>query len=350
MSKRQVMVGSVPMGGGAPVTVQSMCNTHTADVDATVKQILSLEQAGCEIVRVSVYDEDCAKAVKQIKQSIHIPLVADIHFDHRLAIAALISGVDKLRINPGNIGGAAKVKELAAAAKDHGAPIRVGVNGGSLERELLIKYGGPTADALAESALGHAALLEGAGFYDIVLSVKSSDVKMTVEANRILHEKTDYPLHIGVTEAGAGEQAVIKSAVGAGTLLIDGIGDTIRVSITGDPVNEPAAAIAILKAAGLRREGAEIISCPTCGRCKANLLEYVERVREVLPQKGRYFKVAVMGCAVNGPGEAKEADMGIAFAPKGCVLFEKGEKIASFHDWNEGISALITLAKGFSGE
>lgn len=350
MAKRQIFVGGVPMGGGAEVSVQSMCNTPTADVDATVRQILALEEAGCEIVRVSVYDMDCAKAVRQIKQGIHIPLVADVHFDHRLAVAALENGVDKLRINPGNIGGAKKVKELAAAAKDRGAPIRVGVNGGSLERELLAKYGGPTAAALAESALGHAALLEDAGFCDIALSVKSSDVKRTVEANRILHEKTDYPLHIGVTEAGAGEQAVVKSAVGAGALLIDGIGDTIRVSITGDPVKEPAAAIAILKAAGLRKSGAEIISCPTCGRCKADLLQHVEKVRSALPEKGRYVKVAVMGCAVNGPGEAKEADVGIAFSPGGCVLFKKGERIAVFHDWNDGISALIAEAKGLSGE
>lgn len=350
MAKKQIFVGGVPMGGGAEVSVQSMCNTPTADVDATAGQILRLEEAGCEIVRVSVYDMDCAKALRQIKQRIRIPLVADVHFDHRLAIAALENGVDKLRINPGNIGGAQKVKELAAAAKDHGAPIRVGVNGGSLERELLMKYGGPTAAALAESALGHAALLEDAGFYDIVLSVKSSDVKRTVEATRILHEKADYPLHIGVTEAGAGEQAVIKSAVGAGALLIDGIGDTIRVSITGDPVKEPAAAIAILKSAGLRRSGAEIISCPTCGRCKADLLQYVEKVRLALPEKGKHVKVAVMGCAVNGPGEAKEADVGIAFSPGGCVLFKKGERIAVFHDWNDGISALIAEAKGLSGE
>ncbi|MGI6150704.1 MAG: flavodoxin-dependent (E)-4-hydroxy-3-methylbut-2-enyl-diphosphate synthase [Christensenellales bacterium] len=350
MARRQVLVGNVPMGGGAEVSIQSMCNTHTADVDATVGQILRLEKAGCEIVRVSVYDMDCAHAIRKIKQQIHIPLVADVHFDHRLAVAALENGVDKLRINPGNIGGAKKVQELAAAAKDRGAPIRVGVNGGSLERELLMKYGGPTAEALAESALGHAALLENEGFYDIVLSVKSSDVKRTVQATRILHEKTDYPLHIGVTEAGAGEQALVKSAVGAGALLVDGIGDTIRVSITGDPVQEPAAALAILKAAGLRKSGVEIISCPTCGRCKAELLEYVEKVRAALPETGKYVKVAVMGCVVNGPGEAREADAGIAFSPGGCVLFKKGERIAVFQDYHEGISALIAEAKGLSGE
>ncbi|MGI6193576.1 MAG: flavodoxin-dependent (E)-4-hydroxy-3-methylbut-2-enyl-diphosphate synthase [Christensenellales bacterium] len=350
MTRKQVFVGGVPMGGGAPVTIQSMCNTHTADVDATVAQILRLEEAGCEIVRVSVYDMDCANAVKEIKKRIRIPLVADVHFDHRLAIAALENGVDKLRINPGNIGGAKKVQELAAAAKDRGAPIRVGVNGGSLERELLMKYGGPTAEALAESALGHAKLLENEGFYDIVLSVKSSDVKRTVQANRILHEKTIYPLHIGVTEAGAGEQALIKSAVGVGSLLIDGIGDTVRVSITGDPAQEPVAALAILKAAGLRKTGAEIISCPTCGRCKADLLQYVEKVRAALPQTGRYIKVAVMGCVVNGPGESKEADIGIAFSPGGCVLFKKGDRIAAFHDYEEGIDALIAEAKGLSGE
>mgnify|MGYP000158889336 FL=1 len=350
MAARQVLVGGVPMGGGAPVTIQSMCNTHTADVDATVAQILRLEEAGCEIVRVSVYDMDCAKAIRDIKRRVHIPLVADVHFDHRLAIAALENGVDKLRINPGNIGGEKKVKELAAAAKDRGAPIRVGVNGGSLERDLLMKYGGPTAEALAESALGHAALLEKEGFYDIVLSVKSSDVRRTVQANRILREKTDYPLHIGVTEAGAGEQALFKSAIGVGALLLDGIGDTVRVSITGDPVQEPLAALEILKAAGLRKTGAEIVSCPTCGRCRADLLQYVERVKSALPRTGKPIKVAVMGCVVNGPGESREADVGIAFSPGGCVLFKKGEKIASFHDYEEGIDALIAEAKGLSGE
>lgn len=349
MMIRKVVVGGVTIGGGAPVSVQSMCNTDTADADATAAQILRLEQAGCEIVRVSVYSEDCAKAIKAIKKQIHIPLVADVHFDHKLALAALENGADKLRINPGNIGGPEKVRELAKAAKDADAPIRVGVNGGSLERDLLKKHGGPTAEALAESAIGHAALLEDAGFSDIVLSVKSSDVKTTVLATRMLREMTDYPLHIGVTEAGAGEQALIKSAIGAGALLLDGIGDTLRVSITGDPVKEPAAAIAVLKAVGLRKSGAEIVSCPTCGRCKTDLLSHVNRVKDSLPDSGRYIKVAVMGCAVNGPGEAREADVGIAFAPGGCVLFHKGERCGVFHNYDEGIDALIIEAKRLMG-
>lgn len=325
---RRVWVGNVPVGGGAPVSIQSMTNTDTRDADATIRQILALEHAGCEIVRVSVYDMDCARAIREIKRNIHIPLVADIHFDHQLAIAAAESGVDKLRINPGNIGGQQKVAELAACAKDHGLPIRIGVNAGSLERELLQKYAGPTPEAMCESALRHIAMLERETFYDIVVSLKASNVRDTVAACREMRRRSAYSQHIGITEAGMGEFALVKSAAGLGALLLDGIGDTLRVSLTGDPVQEVAAARSILRAVGLRREGVEIISCPTCGRCKVDLAAIVDELRDRLPQDV-CLKVAVMGCAVNGPGEAREADIGIAFGPGNGVLFKKGEKVAS---------------------
>ncbi len=326
---RLVMVGAVPVGAGSPVTIQSMTNTDTRDIEATTAQILALEQAGCEIVRASVYDMACARAFQAIKERIHIPLVADIHFDHRLAIAAAEHGADKLRINPGNIGGEAKVRELVDCAKAHRVPIRIGVNAGSLEKDLLQRYGGPRPEAMVESAMRHIAMLEHEGFYDTIVSLKASNVPDTVKAYRLMHEKVDYPLHIGVTEAGLGEYALVKSAMGLGALLLDGIGDTLRVSLTGDPVQEVTAAQQILSAAGLRREKLEIISCPTCGRCGVNLENIVQSLRERLKEINTPLTVAVMGCAVNGPGEAKEADIGIAFGAGNGVLFQRGEKIAS---------------------
>jgi len=326
---RRVMVGGVPVGGGAPVTIQSMTNTDTRDEEATTAQILALENAGCEIARVSVYDMDCAHAIRGIRARIHIPLVADVHFDHRLAIAAAESGADKLRINPGNIGGEAKVRELVACAKAHRVPIRIGVNAGSLEADLLAHYGGPKPEAMVESALRHIRLLEKEGFTDTVVSLKASNVPDTVAAYRSMRAQTDYPLHIGVTEAGMGEYALVKSAVGLGTLLFEGIGDTLRVSLTGDPVREVEAAEQILCAAGLRKAGLEIISCPTCGRCGVDLEGIVKTLRARLAGVRGGVTVAVMGCAVNGPGEAREADIGIAFGRGNGVLFKKGEKIAS---------------------
>lgn len=323
MSEKSVYVGNVRLGGGAPVSIQSMTNTDTRNADATVSQILELEAAGCEIVRSSVYDEACVRALPEIIERIHIPLVADIHFDYRLAIGAIEAGIDKVRINPGNIGSRTKVRELAAAAHDHGVPIRVGVNGGSLEKELLAKYG-MSADAMVESALRHVAILEKEGFYDIVISMKASTAVDTVKAYRLASQRTNYPLHVGVTEAGMGEDALIKSAVGIGTLLLDGIGDTIRVSMTGDVIQEVEAAKKILTASGARRMEVELISCPTCGRTGVDLQKIVKLVRQRLPRPCRPMRIAVMGCAVNGPGEAREADIGIAFGVNNAAVFRNG--------------------------
>ncbi len=317
-------IGSVRIGGGAPVTIQSMTNTDTRDAEATTAQILALEEAGCEIVRFSVYDEKCAESIPYIKAHTHIPLVADIHFDHRLALAAIDKGIDKIRINPGNIGSEAKVRELASAAKANGIPIRIGVNGGSLEKDILAKYG-VTAEGMVESALAHAAILERCGFHDIVLSLKASTVSKTVKACRIARERTCYPLHLGVTEAGMGEDAIVKSSIGIGSLLLDGIGDTIRVSLTGDPVREVVAAKRILAAAGLRPQGVEVVSCPTCGRTRVDLPAIIDKVNAALPKTDKALRIAIMGCAVNGPGEAKEADIGIAFGSVNAVVFKKGE-------------------------
>lgn len=328
METKGFKIGNTNIGGGAPVTIQSMTNTDTRNAEATAAQVLALEEAGCEIVRFSVYDEACAKAIPYIKAHTHIPLVADIHFDHRLAISAIENGIDKVRINPGNIGSEQKVRELVAAAKDRGVPIRIGVNGGSLEKEMLAKYG-VTPRGMVESALSHAAILEKCGFTDIVLSLKASSVSKTVEANRLARELTPYPLHLGVTEAGMDEDAVVKSSIGIGSLLLDGIGDTIRVSLTGDPVREVIAAKRILKAVGLRSEGVEVISCPTCGRTRVDLASIVSKIRDSLPKTGKQLRIAVMGCAVNGPGESREADMGIAFGANNAVVFRKGELIYS---------------------
>lgn len=322
---KKISVGGVAVGGGAPISIQSMCNTHTEDVEATVAQILRLEQAGCEIVRVTVPTMEAALAVEQIKKRIHIPLVADIHFDYRLAVESARRGADKIRINPGNIGGEERVRAVVDACRARQVPIRVGVNGGSLEKELLAKYGGVTAQALVESALGHVRLLEKYDFTDICISVKSSDVALNVEAYRLLSEKVDYPLHLGVTEAGTPTMGMIKSAVGIGGLLCLGIGDTLRVSLTADPVEEVYAAKRILQAAGVRRSGVNLISCPTCGRTSYDMIPIVEELERRLADCPKKITVAVMGCVVNGPGEASHADIGVAGGRGEGLLFRKGE-------------------------
>lgn len=322
---KQIMIGTVPVGGGAPVSVQSMCSTKTDNVSATVDQILRLEEAGCEIVRVAVPDMAAARAVGQIKSRIHIPLVADIHFDYKLALECAEQGIDKIRINPGNIGGEDRVKAVADACRARSIPIRIGVNGGSLEKELLKKYGGVTAEALAESALGHAALLEKFDFTDICISVKCSSVPVTVGAYRLLSERCPYPLHLGVTEAGTPSMGMVKSAMGIGGLLCLGIGDTLRVTLTADPVEEIYAAKKILLAAGLRQEGPNIIACPTCGRTNIDLIPMAEEVERRLAGCRKPITVAVMGCVVNGPGEAAAADVGIAGGKGEGLIFRRGE-------------------------
>ncbi len=324
---KQIHVGSVPVGGGAPVSIQSMCSTKTDDVEATVGQILRLEEAGCEIVRVAVPDMAAAKAVGAIKSRIHIPLVADIHFDYRLALECVAQGADKIRINPGNIGAEERVKAVADACRAEKIPIRVGVNGGSLEKELRQKYGGVTAEALAESAMGHVALLNKFDFDDICISVKCSSVPVTMAAYRLLSERCAYPLHLGVTEAGTPSMGMVKSAMGIGGLLCLGIGDTLRVTLTADPVEEIYAAKKILRAAGLRRDGPNLIACPTCGRTNIDLIPMAEEVERRLMGCTKPITVAVMGCAVNGPGEAASADVGIAGGKGEGLLFRRGQVI-----------------------
>ena len=326
---RQIHAGRLAIGGGAPVSVQSMTNTKTEDVAATVAQIEALVQAGCEMVRLAVPTHAAARAFGEIRSRVSpsVPLVADIHFDYRLALEALEAGADKIRINPGNIGPAEHVRAVARACAARGVPIRIGINSGSVEARLLAKYGGPTPRAMLESALEHAALLRRFDFDDICLSLKSSSVRDCVACYRLAAQETDYPLHIGVTEAGAGELAVVKSAAGIGALLLDGIGDTLRVSLTGDPVREVRAGIEILRATGLRRSGVEIISCPTCGRTEIDLEALVRDVEAGLRGCTRPLRVAVMGCVVNGPGEAREADYGIAGGKGVGVLFKKGERL-----------------------
>jgi len=322
---RQFKIGSVPIGGGAPVTVQSMTNTDTHNVLETLSQISDLHTAGADIVRVSVYDDACLPAFRMICAKAPVPIVADIHYRADLAVGALEAGAAKVRINPGNIGSADKVKRVADCAKAHGAPIRVGVNSGSVERDILAKYGGVTAEGMVESALHHASILEKAGFTDIVLSLKASDAPMTVQANRLAAAACDYPLHLGVTEAGLPGEGHVKSAVGIGALLLSGIGDTIRVSLSGDPVPEVAAGISILKACGLRKEGINIVSCPTCGRTGIDVAGIAARVQKELADVKPPLTVAVMGCVVNGPGEAREADFGVAGGKGGKgVIFRKG--------------------------
>ncbi len=322
---RQMKIGGVTIGGGAEVAIQSMCNTRTEDVAATVAQILRLERSGCEIIRVAVPTMEAARAVGQIKKAIHIPLVADIHFDYQLALRCAAEGVDKIRINPGNIGAQERVRAVAEACRDHHIPIRIGVNGGSLEKPLLEKYGGVTAQALVDSAMGHVRLLNDCGFDDICLSVKCSHVPTNMAAYTLLSQQTDYPLHLGVTEAGTPEMGVLKSAIGIGGLLCQGIGDTIRVSLTADPAEEVVTAKKILQAIDLRRTGPNLISCPTCGRTKYDMIPIAREVERRLQGCTKPITVAVMGCAVNGPGEARSADVGIAGGDGEGLLFRKGE-------------------------
>ena len=325
---RQIKVGNVPIGGGADVVIQSMLNTKTTDVEGALAQIRSLAAAGCQVARLAVPNMEAARGFAEICKESVLPLVADIHFDYRLAIAAAEGGASKIRINPGNIGGEDRVKAVVDVCKEKHIPIRIGVNGGSLEKELLEKYGHPTAQALVESAFGHLELLEKYGFYDTCVSMKSSHVPTMVAAARLFRSKCDYPLHIGVTETGPVRQGLIKSAMGIGALLLDGIGDTLRVSLTDDPVEEVYAAKDILKAAGLRRDGVDIISCPTCGRTRIDLIGLVNRVDAALKDCQKPITVAVMGCVVNGPGEAREADIGIAGGDGWGMIFEKGQQVA----------------------
>lgn len=322
---RQINVGGVLIGGGAPVSVQTMTNTDTRDVQATLAQIHAMADAGAEIVRVSVYDDECAEAVKTLVAGSPVPLVADIHFDYRLAVRSVENGIAKVRINPGNIGGEKNVRILADCLKAHKVPVRIGVNSGSIEKHILAKYGGVTAEGMVESGLSHARMLEDAGFYDVAISYKATDVRTMIGACRLAAQTSDLPQHIGVTESGTARTGMIKSAVGIGTLLMEGIGDTIRVSLSGDPVQEVSAGLEILRAAGLRKDYVEIISCPTCGRTCIPVEDIAEQVRRATQHVRRPLKVAVMGCIVNGPGEAREADIGIAGGRDGGALFLRGE-------------------------
>lgn len=322
---KTVRIGDRVIGGGNPVLIQSMTNTRTEDADATIRQILALEAAGCEIVRSTVPNAEAAKALSVIKKHIHIPLVADIHFDYKMALAAMENGADKIRINPGNIGGRDKIKAVVDCAKERGIPIRVGVNSGSLEKELLSKYGGVTAEGLVESALDKVRIIEEFGYDNLVVSIKSSDVMMCVEAHKLIAQKCAYPLHVGITESGTVYSGNIKSAVGLGLILGQGIGDTIRVSLTGDPVEEIRSAKLILSTLGLRKSGITVVSCPTCGRTRIDLIKLAGEVEELVRGYDLNIKVAVMGCAVNGPGEAKEADIGIAGGDGEGLLIKKGE-------------------------
>ena len=324
---KKLFVGKVAVGGGAPVSIQSMCNTKTDDVEGTVAQIKKLQDAGCEIIRVAIPDMAAAQAVDKIKERIDIPLIADIHFNHKLALEVAQRGIDAIRINPGNIGAQENVKAVADVCREKNIPIRIGVNGGSLEKELRAKYGGVTAEALVESAMGHVHLLNRYDFDDICISVKCSDVPLTMAAYRLLSEQTDYPLHLGVTEAGTPSMGMVKSAMGIGGLLCMGIGDTIRVTLTADPVEEIYAAKKILKAAGLRKEGVNLISCPTCGRTRIDLIPIAEEVERRLMDCDKNITVAVMGCIVNGPGEASAADIGIAGGNGEGLLFCKGQPL-----------------------
>ena len=337
---RQICVGGVKIGGGAPVVIQSMLNTRTTDVEGSLAQLRALQTAGCQVARLAVQNMEAARGFAEICKESPLPLVADIHFDYKLALAAAEGGAAKIRINPGNIGGEDRVKAVVDMCKDKQIPIRIGVNGGSLDKRLLEKYGHPTAEALVESAFEHLELLEKQGFYDTCVSMKSSTVPTMVEAARLFRSKCDYPLHIGVTETGPVRQGLIKSAMGIGALLLDGIGDTIRVSLTDDPVEEVYAAKDILKAAGLRKEGVNIISCPTCGRTRIDLIGLVNRVDEALKDCPKPITVAVMGCVVNGPGEAREADIGIAGGDGWGTIFEKGVQVDKL-PYDELLHALL---------
>lgn len=322
---RVVKVGNLLIGGGNPIVIQSMTNTTTSDVEATVNQIKKLEAAGCQMVRMTINNEEAAKAIEEIKKRVDVPLCADIHFDYKLALLAIENGIDKLRINPGNIGSDENIKAVVEKAKEKNIPIRIGVNSGSIEKHILEKYGKPTADGMVESAMYHINLLEKNGFNDIVVSLKASNVKMMVEAYRKISKLVDYPLHLGVTEAGTAFQGTVKSAIGIGALLVDGIGDTIRVSLTEDPVEEIKVAKEILKVLGLIEAGVEIVSCPTCGRTEIDLIGLAKKVEKEFENENRKIKIAVMGCVVNGPGEAREADYGVAGGKGVGVLFKKGQ-------------------------
>jgi len=324
---RQFSIGPIKVGGDAPIPVQSMTKTDTRDIRKTVHQVRRLEEAGCEIVRVAVLDEEAARAIGQIKKRIHIPLIADIHFHSHLALMALKSGADGLRINPGNIGGRDRLKSIVMEARNRSVPIRIGVNSGSLEKDLLKRFGGVTPEAMVSSAMRTIEWMEGAGFHSIKVSLKASDVLRTVEAYRLFSQKSDYPLHLGVTEAGKGSGAVVKSSIGIGLLLSEGIGDTLRVSLTGDPVEEVRVGHEILRALNIRKRGVEIISCPTCGRCEVNLTRLVEKVERDVQGIVTPLTVAMMGCVVNGPGEAREADVGIAGGKGAGVLFKEGKVV-----------------------
>ena len=336
-----VQIGKRRIGGGNPILIQSMCNTKTEDVKATVEQILALERAGCDIIRVAVPTMEAAAALTEIKRQIHIPLVADIHFDYRLAIAAIECGADKIRINPGNIGSRERIQAVVDKAKEYGVPIRVGVNSGSLEKPLVEKYGGVTAEGLVESALDKAALIEQMGYDNLVISIKSSDVMMCVKAHELIAKKTHYPLHVGITEAGTVIAGNIKSAIGLGLILNQGIGDTIRVSLTGSPLEEIKSAKLILKTLGLRRGGVEVVSCPTCGRTQIDLIGLANQVETLVQGYPLDIKVAVMGCVVNGPGEAKEADLGVAGGIGEGLLIRKGEIVKKLPE-SELLPALKT--------
>ncbi|MBR6220122.1 MAG: flavodoxin-dependent (E)-4-hydroxy-3-methylbut-2-enyl-diphosphate synthase [Clostridia bacterium] len=347
---RKVQVGSVAIGGGAPISVQTMTNTDTRDVEATLAQIRAMADAGADIVRVSVYDEACAEAVRALVDGSPVPLVADIHFNHHLAIRAVENGIAKVRINPGNIGGEAHVRALADCLKVHHVPVRIGVNSGSIEKDILEKYGGVTPEGMVESGLNHARMLERVGFDDIVLSFKATDVQKMVAACRLAAKACDYPQHIGVTESGTADVGIVKSAVGIGALLLEGIGDTIRVSLSGDPVQEVPAGLAILRACGLRRDGIEIISCPTCGRTGIDVEGIARRVRAETADIRVPMKVAVMGCVVNGPGEAREADLGVAGGKDGAgVLFVKDMPPKSIHG-GDLAAALIAEIRRLAAE
>lgn len=324
---REVSVGSLKIGGNNPISIQSMTNTDTRDAEATIEQIKRLEEVGCDVVRVAVPDMEAAKNIGEIKENVNIPVIADIHFDHRLALEAIDQGVDGVRINPGNIGSIEKVKMVVNKCKEKNLKIRIGVNGGSLEKELLEKYGSATAEALVESALGHVKILEDLDFCNIVISLKSSDIYKTIEAYELISKKVDYPLHIGITESGSVKKGTIKSSIGVGALLLKGIGDTIRISLTGDPTEEVIVGKEILRSLDLLNDKIKVISCPTCGRCNIDLISVVNEVEEKINKVDKDMTVAIMGCAVNGPGEAKEADIGIAGGKGEGLLFKKGEII-----------------------
>lgn len=343
--KRSVNVGGVIIGGNAPVSIQSMTNTDTRDTESTIRQILRLEEAGCEIIRCAVPDMEAAEAFKKIKQSIHIPLVADIHFDYRLAIECMKNGADKIRINPGNIGSRDRVRQVVDMAKEKGIPIRIGVNGGSLEKDILEKYKSPTSEALVESAMRHVEILDELNFSDIVISIKTSDVPQTIKAYQLLDKVTNIPTHVGVTEAGTLKTGLIKSSMGIGTLLSQGIGNTIRVSLTADPIEEVYAARDILKFLNLRKGGVKFISCPTCGRTQIDLIKIASEVEERLKDVQKDITVAVMGCAVNGPGEAREADIGIAGGKKEALIFSHGKIIKKVREENIIEELMIEINK-----